>query len=105
MIPEDLLLRKVLFLKVCELLEKTPSLLGKVTMRMVYYNAEPFKKGRVSLNSEWSTDSCPRRSLMMMAMVMRMFLWMLLLVIKLYVIEEDDNDEPLETSCVSLKSG
>ena len=32
MIPEDLLLRKVLFLKVCELLEKTPSLLGKVTL-------------------------------------------------------------------------
>ena len=31
MLPEDLLLRKVLFLKVCELLEKTPSLLGKVT--------------------------------------------------------------------------
>ena len=31
MIPEDLLLRKVLFLKDCELLEKTPSLLGKVT--------------------------------------------------------------------------
>ena len=76
-----------------------------MTMRMVYYNAEPCKKGCVSLKSEWSTDSCPRRSLMMMAMVMRMFLWMLLLVIKLYVIEEDDNDEPLETSCVSLKSG
>ena len=31
MLPEDLLLRKVLFLKVCELLEKAPSLLGKVT--------------------------------------------------------------------------
>ena len=32
LLPEDLLLRKVLFLKVCELLEKTPSLLGKVTL-------------------------------------------------------------------------
>ena len=81
------------------------TMITMMTMRMIYYHAEPFKKGRVSLNSEWSTDSCPRRSLMMMAMVMRMFLWMLLLVIKLYVIEEDDNDEPLETSCVSLKSG
>ena len=41
-------------------------------------NDEPLKKGCVSLKNEWSTDSCLRRSLMMMAMVMKMFLRMLL---------------------------
>ena len=32
LLPGNLLLRKVLLLKVCELKEKTPSLLGKVTL-------------------------------------------------------------------------
>ena len=48
-----------------------------MTMRMIYDNAEPLKIGCVSLKSEWSMDSCPRRSMRMITMVMRMFLRML----------------------------
>ena len=41
-------------------------------------NDEPLETSCVSLKSGWSTDSCPRRSMRMMAMVKRMFLRMLL---------------------------